>query len=297
MTRLALIGDVHGAWDARDTVYFNGSDYDAVLFVGDLAPVTGGEDVAARIGALRCPGLVIPGNHDGCTALQLLAEMRQRPRAASRLSRGQEQRVAMIDEALGPVVLGGYSLHEIAGLSIIAARPHAMGGDRLYFAEYLRRRFDVGSMSQSARKLCHLVDRAAQQVVFLAHNGPSGLGEAPDAIWGCDFDPARGDFGDPDLRVAVDYADATGREVRAVVAGHMHHRVPGGFRQWCRVENGTWHLNAARVPRIEVTGQGHRRYHLRLEIDDAALRATEIWVGEDLRETLIPVQVPEKATS
>lgn len=284
MTRIAVIGDLHGLWDERDTEYFNEAVYDQILLVGDLPPLAGGEDVARKISRLRRPAMLIPGNHDGSTVLQLYAEMCHRDRAAKRLSRGQEQRVRALETALGPVQLAGYSLHGCGEFSIIAARPHAMGGDRLYFADYMERRFAVDSLAASADRICALVDRAAEQIIFLAHNGPSGLGEEPDAIWGCDFDPARGDFGDADLRQAIDHAWRTGRRVRAVLAGHMHHRVTGGYRPWYQLEGETLHVNAARVPRVEHGEDGERRHHVRLDINDSEARATEIWVGNDLSE-------------
>ena len=34
--KLAIIGDVHHAWNEVDTAFFNASDYDALLFVGDI---------------------------------------------------------------------------------------------------------------------------------------------------------------------------------------------------------------------------------------------------------------------
>ncbi|MBA1147851.1 metallophosphoesterase [Ectothiorhodospiraceae bacterium WFHF3C12] len=284
MTRIAVIGDLHGFWDERDTDYFNDADYEQILFLGDLPRLAGGEEVAREISQLRRPALLIPGNHDGSTVLQLYAEMCHRERAARRLSRGQEERVRALEVALGPVLLAGYSLHDCGEFSIIAARPHSMGGDRLYFADYLDRQFGIDSLAASAERLRNLVDRAAEQVLFLAHNGPSGLGDEPDSIWGCDFDPARGDFGDHDLRQAIDYAWRTGRRVRAVLAGHMHHRVSGGYRPWCRFEGETLHLNAARVPRVKHAEEGKLRHHLRLEIYGNETRATEIWVGDDLNE-------------
>ncbi len=288
MARLAIIGDVHGAWDATDSEYFNESDYQCILFVGDLAPLAGGQNVARRIAEVRRPALLIPGNHDGCTPLQLLAEIRHRPRAAARLSRGQEERLRKLDAALGSVTLTGYSLHRCGELDIIAARPHAMGGDRLYFRDYLYRRFGIRTMAESTRRLKQLVDQAGDEILFLGHNGPGGLGKTPDSVWGCDFDPARGDFGEPDLRDAVEYARHGGRRVHAVVAGHMHHRIPGGWRRWWHRKNGTWFLNAARVPRIESRDGGRQRHHLRLETDTRGACVSEVWVRDDGTETLLP---------
>lgn len=288
MMRIAVIGDVHEYWDETDNRYFNAADVDCVLFVGDLARVAGGTEVARQLSALRRRTVVIPGNHDACVPLQLFAEMAHRP-AARRLSRGHEQRIQSIDDALGDAELGGYRLHHFPELDIVTARPHAMGGDRLYFADYLARRFDVHSMAQSAARLRRLVDQAGDTLLFLAHNGPSGLGDAAQAIWGCDFNPELGDFGDPDLRDAVDYALSTGRQVRAVVAGHMHHRTVQGMRTWWRRVDNVLYVNAACVPRItEETGSGRRRHHVRLDIDGDDISLCEVWVDDGLREIRLP---------
>ena len=62
-------------------------------------------------------------------------------------------------------------------------------------------------MQESAERLKELVDECpAERIIFFAHNGPTGLGEDRSDIWGCDFRPAGGDFGDPDLRIAIDHA-------------------------------------------------------------------------------------------
>ncbi|HKU42217.1 MAG TPA: metallophosphoesterase, partial [Polyangiales bacterium] len=75
--RIAVIGDVHLAWDARDVAALDAAAYDLLLFVGDLAGygAEGGVRVARSIAELRTPALVLPGNHDAVTTLQLGAEV------------------------------------------------------------------------------------------------------------------------------------------------------------------------------------------------------------------------------
>lgn len=275
---LALIGDVHGCWTDADTAYFNSAAYAALLFTGDLPPFVGAGPVARRLSGLRVPAYLVPGNHDGAGAWQFLAELRGRTRLAAILGAGQPARERRLRAALGPVKLVGYSIDPLApGLSLIAARPYSMGGDRLYFASHLARAWNVHGLEDSAARLCALVDQAPGAIVFLAHNGPSGLGEARDDIWGCDFRRGGGDFGDRDLRAAIDHACASRKPVLAVVAGHMHRRLRGGGerRAWQVERDGVLYVNAARVPRIRRDGT---RHHVALTIDDAGVRAREIWV-------------------
>jgi uncharacterized protein (TIGR04168 family) len=143
-----------------------------------------------------------------------------------------------------------------------------MGGSRVAYRRYLRSRFDVGSVDESARRLKGMIDRCeADTLLFFSHNGPTGLGNRRSDIWGCDFRAQGGDFGDQDLRDAIDYAKASGKHVLAVVGGHMHHAVKGGGRRpWLVERDGTVYLNAARVPRIfQKEGQTFH-HHICLEV-------------------------------
>ena len=167
------------------------------------------------------------------------------------------------------------------------ARPHSMGGDELHFARHLSDRFGVHSMDESAELLCRMVDESsANQLLFLAHNGPSGLGTGRADIWGCDFRPAEGDQGDRDLQEAVAHARRRGKRVLAVLAGHMHRRLRGGgARRWQLTREGTLYVNAAVVPRFRLVRreQGAKRverHHVELRIyADGSLQARDRFVG------------------
>jgi len=279
--RLAVIGDVHHHWDAQDVALLDAAGYDLIVFVGDLAGLRlrGTLAVARAIATLTSPVLVVPGNHDAPNAMQLLGEMlhsRALIRLADRDTGGRRDAIAA---ALGEGTLAGYSRHPLVdGLELIAARPHSMGGPTLSFAPYLSRRYGVESMEDSAQRLIALVDASpAQNLLFVGHNGPTGLGARRDSIWGCDFKADEGDFGDPDLRAAIDHARATGRRVVGVVAGHMHRRLRGGGRRTERVEeDGVLYVNAARVPRIWSEGGVQRRHHVALTWDGDRLDAQEV---------------------
>ena len=68
--KIALIGDLHGAWDDWDAHYFDQSDYDCLFFTGDLGSGTGaaGVQVARSIARLGKPVFLMPGNNDWSTS-------------------------------------------------------------------------------------------------------------------------------------------------------------------------------------------------------------------------------------
>jgi uncharacterized protein (TIGR04168 family) len=284
---IAVIGDIHLMWDERDVRALDALGYDLALFVGDLAGygADGALQVAREISQLRTPALVMPGNHDAVTVPQLAAEVFRTPRLAREaLSIGMKARVKQLASALAPVPLCGYSLHrfEQHGLTVLAARPHSVGGHRMGFRRYMSLHFRVRNLSDSAARLCALFDGVPDQhrVLVLAHCGPYGLGAARDAIYGCDFRPEQGDWGDPDLSEALAHARARGKRVTAVVAGHMHHRLRGGGeRAWHVEDAGIHHINAARVPRVRRGSSGEERHHVRLTLDDHGVTAVEpVWL-------------------
>jgi uncharacterized protein (TIGR04168 family) len=286
MVQLALIGDVHRYLTPADIAFFNDSDYDLILVVGDLADwwPWQGETAARMLAGLGKPALFIPGNHDTVHAFQLIAEVFRYRRLARLFSLGHERRARHLQQALGPVSWAGYSTHSfaLAGLSfdVVVARPLSQGGPALAYRPYLQAQNGVTSLAESADLLCRCVDAAvSDHIIFLAHNGPAGLGGSRSDIWGRDFVPDAGDHGDPDLQAAVAYAVEKGKRVIAVVAGHMHHRLSGGgHRTWHVDRDGIHYINAARVPRIfEQQGQTVH-HHLRLSFDETTGNVAEILV-------------------
>jgi len=279
---IAVVGDVHLRWDDRDVELFDAAGYDLVAFVGDLAGYRrDARAVAASIARLRTPAFVVPGNHDGVSLPHLAAETFERRRLARVLGRGQGRRCRDLQRALGPVPLAGYSLHEVRrgdlALSVIAGRPHSQGGGFFAFGRHLAEVYGVRSLDESAARLCRLVDEAPhERLIFVAHNGPSGLGARRHDIWGCDFRRAEGDFGDADLAACIEHAKQRGKRVLAVAAGHMHHRLKGGGeRRWLVEREGVLYVNAARVPRIAAD----LRYHVRLVTDGETAQAELVAVS------------------
>ncbi len=90
IVRLAVVGDVHLAFGPEDVRTLDEGGYDLVLFVGDLAGYLhrGGLKVAHMIARLKTPVVVMPGNHDGALAAQLVAEVVQSEAAIAALDRG-----------------------------------------------------------------------------------------------------------------------------------------------------------------------------------------------------------------
>lgn len=283
--QIGIIGDVHRQFDAHDVTQFNQSDYDLLLCTGDLANLWQYEAVAParQLAQLQKPTLIIPGNHDTLTLPQLVAEIKPWPRLRRWLAWGQGRRLRQWQRALGPVQVGGYSVHPVPGvedLAVVVGRPFAMGGSVLHCQPQLQRQFGISTMAESAARLCQLVEQTAQQrLIFLAHNGPTGLGSTRESIWGNDFDPQQGDFGDSDLCEAIDFARQRGKTVLAVVAGHMHHHIKReGNRAWHLVQDGIHFVNAARVPRIFAKNGRIHHHHICLTILDDDVTVTEQFV-------------------
>lgn len=273
--RLALVGDVHGLWGDPDVEQIDRLGYTAVLVTGDLPGRLHRDTlaVARAIARLRTPVYAIAGNHDGTAPLQVAAEALDTFRDLPWHHRLQRVRVAELDTALRPHVLGGYSLHTIAdeafAVDLIVARPHAMDGRHLTFRAWLAERYGVTSLQASAARLKALVDAARHPIVVLCHNGPKGLGVG--GPWGLRRHDR--DNGDPDLAEAIAHAQATGKRVLAVCGGHVHH---GRERTWRVEHDGVLYVNAARVPRVFRYEGREVRHHVRLHLDARGAVAEEL---------------------
>ena len=283
---LGVVGDVHTHFGPEDVRALDGARYDAVLFVGDLASYTerGGLETARRMAKLQTPAFMICGNHDGTWLPQLAAEtlpplFRLKPLFGHR----QARRVARLRKALGPVRLVAYERIDLGSHALVVARPHTNGGPGLAFARHLRRAYGVTHLDASVARLVALLEDASKPVVVLAHNGPAGLGAAPEDPCGRDFALADtslpGDWGDEDLRDALASAPAA---PQAVCFGHMHHALKtGGTRRWQHRWSSTLYVNAARVPRVDDARPKDmgRRHHVRLTLpaDGSAATAEEVW--------------------
>ncbi len=221
------------------------------MFVGDL----GDEDVdmVRRIAALAVPKVVMLGNHDAWQSF-------------GRRTSTDKLRESL--EILGDDHLA-YAVREVpaAGVSVVGARPFSWGGQSLRSPELYDEIYGVRTMRQSAAAIVAAAREAHHRdLVILAHNGPLGLGAEPQDIFGKDFGKPGGDWGDRDLALAIQRIEGMGLRVRAVIAGHMHHRLahPRGEERTRFVRRGgTLFVNAAYVPRVEKTEQGEVSHFVR----------------------------------
>ena len=267
---IALIGDLHGFWSEADVAYFNASDYELLLLTGDLGSGTrkNGVDVARSVARLNKHALVVAGNNDAPHHLDIGAEFRLQAGLTELMRLSPAHPLA--NQPDGKVELCGYSVHEVklgsCAFSVVVGRPFAMGGNELSFPDALRERYGIADMAASCERLCELVERASStDVLFLAHNGAAGLGEEPTSIWGCDFRPEAGDWGDDDLAEAVRHAKRMGKRVRAVIAGHMH-QTSSLARVTTLHHEGVLFVNPAYVPRVLERDGEIVRHHMALDL-------------------------------
>ena len=193
-----------------------------------------------------------------------------------------------------------YGVREVprAGLSIIGARPFSWGGQSLRSPALYDEIYGIRTMRQSAAAIVDAARNAQHRdLVILAHNGPVGLGSDPSDIFGKDFGRPGGDWGDYDLGLAIQRIENFGLRVRAVIAGHMHHRLVnprGGTRRRFVRRGDTLFLNTAFVPRVQRDDNGNElSYFVRTMWQDGeCLSIDEVWVDVHGDESLArPVQV------
>lgn len=278
--RMLFVGDVHGHWTEVDSRFVEDGEQDLVVFVGDL----GDEDVAIvrRISELDTELVVVLGNHD---AWQSFGRRESTPELREMLDLLGEDHIA-------------YARRELprAGLTLIGARPFSWGGRDLRSPELYGELFGVTSHEESANRIVDLArDAEHEDLLIVAHNGPLGLSQAPGDIWGKDFGRPGGDWGDRDLRLAVDAIAQSDRRLRALVAGHMHDRLlfPKGAqrRRFARRE-GVDYINPAVVPRIRRDPEwGDLHHFVKTEWRAGQLLdLEEIWIDErgELRRSSRP---------
>lgn len=99
------------------------------------------------------------------------------------------------------------------------------GGDKYKFQRrLLTRLYGLRSFREYVQKLTSLLLNTPKgsAVVVVGHNGPTALGANREDICGVDFKDEAGDWGDEDLRIALDHAEDEEKSPKLVVFGHMH---------------------------------------------------------------------------
>ncbi|WP_299486825.1 TIGR04168 family protein [Acaryochloris sp. IP29b_bin.137] len=255
--KIAVIGDIHDAWDEEDPKALERLGVDLALFVGDF----GNEavEVVRAVSTLALPYAASFGNHD--------AWYTATPWGTKHCpyDRTQEDWVSLQIDLLAEAHVGyTHRVFPQLDLSVVGGRPFSWGGPDWRCAEFYRDRFGVKDFDES---MARIVDAAAQApsetILFLGHNGPAGLGDQAEDPCGKDWKQLGGDFGDPDLRDAIATTRSIGKRVPLVAFGHMHHNLRHTKavqrKRLCVDEAGTVYLNAACVPRIIKTQQGLQR--------------------------------------
>lgn len=255
-----MVGDVHDQWQATDAQALQHLGVDLVLFVGDFGNESLG--VVQQVARLAWPKAVVLGNHDAWyTATDW-------GRRKCPYDRQQEDRFQAQLEVLTDFHVG-YGRREFPDLdvTVVGGRPCSWGGDEWKLGEFYQRYFGVSGWVESQAQITQAIHQAqSQRVILLNHNGPTGLGSEPQAPCGRDWSPVGGDYGDPDLRGAIQQAMREGVTIPLVVFGHMHRQLRGHLgqrRMWHRDEGGTVYFNAAVVPRIR-TVEGEPWHHFGL---------------------------------
>eukprot|EP00181_Compsopogon_caeruleus_P002730 CAMPEP_0184683060 /NCGR_PEP_ID=MMETSP0312-20130426/9785_1 /TAXON_ID=31354 /ORGANISM="Compsopogon coeruleus, Strain SAG 36.94" /LENGTH=342 /DNA_ID=CAMNT_0027135119 /DNA_START=133 /DNA_END=1161 /DNA_ORIENTATION=+ len=279
VVRVVCVGDVHGQWSKEDGDALSGLKPDLVLFVGDY----GDEDV----GCVRLAVDMVQergwsaafafGNHDAWYTATPLGR-KNCPYQRRKTDRVREMLNIVAERHVGYRCIPEQSL----GLSVVGGRPFSWGGPYWKHPDFFREYLKVSSMEHSVLKLVRAVDSVdpGHPIIFLSHSGPTGLGNQVDDICGRDFgDKPGGDFGDEDLRQAINHAIENGKKVPLVVFGHMHKRLERGrgIRKMVAIENDTVMVNAAVVPRVV----GGNRVFTVVEIDQSWLVSSvaEVWVN------------------
>lgn len=346
--RIVCVGDIHDQWSATDArLMHTVLRPDLALFVGDF----GNENVplvravasyaaeasdalpppddARAACASASPGgtdvAAICGNHDAWFSAT------KRGVSNCPYDRETEDRIVEQLDALRDVDVG-YAhrrvLANLADVAVVGGRPFSWGGPAWRCPEFFLAYYDVADMEQSARRIAaSALASQCGDAIFLAHNGPSGLGDRVDSICGRDFgselrsssssslsssssppplqllQPQQlqsqqgGDFGCPDLAQAIRAAKEAGVRVPLCVFGHMHEALK--CDRWRRREmvlerDGTLYVNAAVVPRVrEVAGS-----HMRRVDDGEGAAGKGRWARETLHNfTVIEAQVRAGADS
>ncbi|GAB4832721.1 hypothetical protein Ancab_006739 [Ancistrocladus abbreviatus] len=240
--RIAVVGDVHNDWELQeDSKALQFLQPDLVLFTGDF----GNENVelVRSIAELKIAKAAILGNHDSWYTQQFSTKTKDGV---------QLQLECLGDEHIGYKRLDFPTLK----LSIVGGRPFSSGGDQLFRKRLLKARYDVSDMDQSAKRIYRAASGTPEHhsIIFLAHNGPGGLGSKTDDICGKDWVFGGGDHGDPDLAQAISLVKENTRSpIPLVVFGHMHKELAfGGLRKMISIgTDSTLYLNGAIVPRVK----------------------------------------------
>ncbi len=276
--KIAVVGDVHDLWEPEDGEALKHLGADLVLFVGDFGNES--VEVVRAIAQLDIPKAAVFGNHDAWyTATDW-------GRSKCPYDRQQENRVKQQIDLMGEAHVG-YGKRDFPelGVTVVGSRPFTWGGSEWKYNDFYCEWFGVESFAESAQRIAGAAaDADCENVIFLGHTGPKGLGEAPGDLCGRDWKPLGGDWGDPDFEEAIDKTRNSGKHIPLVTFGHMHHRLrhmKDQFRKSVVSAEGTVYLNAASVPRIVERECSKLRNFSIVRLETGVVsEVSQVWVGE-----------------
>ena len=276
---IAVVGDVHDQWSAADNLALQHLDVDLALFVGDF----GNEavEVVRTIAAVDVPKAVIMGNHDAWYSASSWGQKK------APYDRSKEDRVQQQLDLLGEAHVGFSKLDfPQLNVSVVGSRPFSWGGDTWRNSQFYRDRYNIKSFAESTEQIVTSAkDADRSTLIFIAHNGPTGLGKSTESICGRDWKEEGGDYGDPDLTEAIAQVQNMGKSIPLVTFGHMHHELKnprGKRRKIVEVRDKTVYLNAACVPRVIKTAGGEKRSFSLVKMEEGVVRAISlVWLAPD----------------
>ncbi|MBW4614067.1 MAG: TIGR04168 family protein [Desmonostoc vinosum HA7617-LM4] len=278
--KIAVVGDIHDQWEVEDGIALKHLGVNLLLFVGDFGNES--VEVVRAIASLDIPKAAVMGNHDAWyTATEW-------GRKKCPYDRSTEDWVQAQLDLLGSAHVG-YGKLDFPDwhLTVVGGRPFTWGGPEWRFAEICKERYGVTSLEESADRIVKAVKSATYEtIIFLGHNGPSGLGDRPEDPCGKDWHPIGGDFGDPDFAEAISQALTAGKTIPLVTFGHMHqtlrHTKKVSRKPIFRSPEGIIYLNAASVPRIVENGNEKLRNFSLVSLEAGVVsQASLVWVGND----------------
>lgn len=277
--KIAVVGDIHDQWEQEDGAALKSLGVDLVLFVGDFGNES--VEVVRKIADLNIPKAAVMGNHDAWyTATEW-------GRKKCPYDRASEDWVQQQLDFLGDTHVGFGKLDfPNFNLTVVGSRPFTWGGPTWKFADLCKDRFGVATLEESTIRIMEAVKSAAHEtIIFLGHNGPSGLGDNPEDPCGKDWHPIGGDYGDPDFAEAISQSITAGKNIPLVTFGHMHHTLRHTKvlrKRIFRSPEGIVYLNAASVPRIIEKPHDKLRNFSIVELENGkVIKASLVWIRND----------------